>query len=219
MDWEEVMEEHGVGRRCAGQLMGAVKECVEGLWVHTWDKRCALLHEDEEEEVRVRKRKKLEEGRKALRDMGIRGGGDEVDERCTWKEVRRWVRVCLNKLRRWGRREPGQRGIDEMFVRDRQRGRRGQQRVGDGGTMRVPAAEGVDEGDVIPRGRQGMVEGRKRRSGRRGGRRGGGALVVSEGSELGSEHGGSQIGSDGRGRSEGLEGNPYLPPPYTLTWQ
>ena len=51
-DWEEVMEECGVGRGDVVKLVDAMRKLVEGLWYEMWKNRNMVVHGGDMEVVR-----------------------------------------------------------------------------------------------------------------------------------------------------------------------
>jgi hypothetical protein len=60
-DWEEVLEEMGVGRELVQQLMQVMRKGVEELWVQTWEVRNRLTHAEEEAAAQDKRKELLGE--------------------------------------------------------------------------------------------------------------------------------------------------------------
>ena len=77
-DWEEVLEEMGVGRELVQQLMQVMRKGVEELWVQTWEVRNRLTHAEEEAAAQDKRKELLGELREGHRELGDRAGAQQV---------------------------------------------------------------------------------------------------------------------------------------------
>jgi hypothetical protein len=115
-DWEEVLEEMGVGRELVQQLMQVMRKGVEELWVQTWEVRNRLTHAEEEAAAQDKRKELLGELREGYRELGEQvptRWGERSRVRELQGAVRKVHGLVMRKERE--RRSAGQRSMEEMY--------------------------------------------------------------------------------------------------------